>query len=129
MTAPPTEFSPRRTLAPVWMLAAISSALLIVTGVYFAWDALPTADAGAKALIVSALVVGAVATAVALDRVQKERWGLASIAALVAVVMPTGYGYIGNVLTLALAAWTLVLFLRERRRGGVAQAAPDDEPA
>lgn len=122
MVSPPTEPGPRRTLSAVWMLAAMSSALLLVSGVYFTWDALPGAAAGARALIIAALVVGTVATAVALDRVQKGRWGLASIGALVAVVMPTGGAYIGNLLTLVLAGWTLVLFVRDRRRASGASS-------
>ncbi|WP_062517735.1 hypothetical protein [Demequina gelatinilytica] len=106
------------------VLAVLATAALTVAGAWFTADAWGEADAGARLLVGACLAIGLACSAAAIALVRHARWGWAAGAALVATVTPTGFAYLGNAMTLALAlcAGGMVLLRSRDRRHAPAAA-------
>jgi|GEM_PF-4745664 len=100
------------------VLAFASTGALAVGAAWYTVEAWPTADGGALVVIGTALVVGLGCSAAALLLVWEGRWAWAAAGAALAAVTPTGFAYLGNGMTLALAftaGWLAVAARREAR--------------
>ncbi|WP_062300133.1 hypothetical protein [Demequina maris] len=99
-------------------LAAASTLALAGAGAWFAVDAWSSLDPAWRPVVVACLVAGLAASVLALVGAVRGAWPLVAPAAVVAIVVPTGFAYVGNALTLALAivAGVLAVATRTRRR-------------
>ncbi|WP_062290805.1 hypothetical protein [Demequina phytophila] len=105
------------------VLAVLSTVMLAGGAAWFTIAAWPTADAGAHLVIGACLAAGLACSFAAALLVRDGRWTWAAVAALVAVVTPTGFAYVGNAATFALALCAAVIAVRLRDRRRVAQPA------
>ncbi|WP_062519486.1 hypothetical protein [Demequina silvatica] len=103
------------------VLAVLSTVMLAGGAAWFTVEAWPAADAGAHLVIGACLAIGMACSVAAVLLARADRWGWAAAAALVAVVTPTGFAYLGNAATFALAVCAAALAARLRDRRRVAQ--------
>ncbi|WP_062527189.1 hypothetical protein [Demequina rhizosphaerae] len=99
-------------------LAAASTLALAGAGAWFAVDAWSSLDPAWRPAVAACLVAGLAASVLALMWAVRGEWILVAPAAVVALVVPTGFAYVGNALTFALAivAGVLAVATRARRR-------------